>query len=164
MFEFFKNKNSQALNLDDNAIVSMADGKIIDISKVPDEMFATKMLGESIAFNYGDKKTTICAPANGELTVLFPTGHSFGIKMNNGVELLVHIGIDTVNARGDGFRILNVKQGEIVKAGQEIVEVDFKKLSEKYDTSVMLIVTNDNDKNINFITPQSIKKGQTVII
>ena len=83
---------------------------------------------------------------------------------NNGVEVLIHCGIDTVNANGDGFKLLGKKQGDAVKAGDPIVEADIKKLSKNYDMSTMLIITNANDKEIEFIEPQNVTRGQSVII
>ena len=150
------------LDLDDSAIVAIADGEVIDITTVSDPVFAEQMMGKSTAFKY-DKKTVLCSPANGTLSVLFPTGHAFGIVTNEGVELLVHCGVDTVNAKGDGFRILNKKQGDPVKAGDPIVEVDVPKLSNTYDMSTMLIITNANDKQLDFIDPQPVTRGQSVI-
>ena len=150
------------LDLDDSAIVAIADGEVIDITTVSDPVFAEQMMGKSTAFKY-DKKTVLCSPANGTLSVLFPTGHAFGIITNEGVELLVHCGVDTVNAKGDGFRILNKKQGDPVKAGDPIVEVDVPKLSNTYDMSTMLIITNANDKQLDFIDPQPVTRGQSVI-
>ena len=102
-------------------------------------------------------------PANGTLTVLFPTGHAFGITRTDGVELLVHCGVNTVEARGDGFRQLNKKQGDPIKAGDPIVEADLKKLSAKYDMSTMLIITNPNGKEFHFLDPQPVTRGQSVI-
>ena len=150
------------LDLDDSAIVAIADGEVIDITTVSDPVFAEQMMGKSTAFKY-DKKTVLCSPANGTLSVLFPTGHAFGIVTNEGVELLVHCGVDTVNAKGDGFRLLNKKQGDPVKAGDPIVEVDVPKLSNTYDMSTMLIITNANDKELDFIDPQPVTSGQSVI-
>ena len=150
------------LDLDDSAIVAIADGEVIDITTVSDPVFAEQMMGKSTAFKY-DKKTVLCSPANGTLSVLFPTGHAFGIITNEGVELLVHCGVDTVNAKGNGFRILNKKQGDPVKAGDPIVEVDVPKLSNTYDMSTMLIITNANDKQLDFIDPQPVTRGQSVI-
>lgn len=150
------------LNVGDDAIVAIADGEVIDITTVSDPVFAEQMMGKSTAFKY-DKKTVLCSPANGTLSVLFPTGHAFGIVTNEGVELLVHCGVDTVNAKGDGFRLLNKKQGDPVKAGDPIVEVDVPKLSNTYDMSTMLIITNANDKELDFIDPQPVTRGQSVI-
>ena len=150
------------LNVSDDDIVALADGEMIDIASVPDPVFAEQMMGKSAAFKYNKDKVVLCSPANGTLGVLFPTGHAYGVAMNNGVELLVHCGVDTVNAKGDGFRLLGKKQGDTVKAGDPIVEVNVKKLSQTYDMSTMLIITNANDKEIDFIDPQPVTRGQKV--
>lgn len=150
------------INVDDETIVAMADGEMIDVHTVSDPVFAEEMMGKSTAFKYKGDKVTICSPANGTLAVLFPTGHAFGVLMNNGVELLVHIGVDTVNSNGDGFKVLGKKQGETVKAGEPVVEIELKKLSQKYDMPVMLIVTNANDREIEFIEPQTVTRGQII--
>lgn len=166
MFNLFDKKeksNLVPLNVDDKSVVAMADGKLIDISMVPDDIFSKKMMGETAAFDFENEKVVICAPANGVLSVLFPTGHAFGITMKDGMELLVHIGINTVETNGNGFKILNVKQGDIIKAGQPIIEVDFKQLSKKYNTNTMLIITNDADVGSQFIDPKNVKRGEIVL-
>ena len=147
----------------DEDIVAIADGELIDVSTVSDPVFAEQMRGKSTAFKFDKDKVVLCSPANGTLAVLFPTGHAYGIAMNNGVELLVHCGVDTVNAKGDGFKLLGKKQGDAIKAGDPIVEVDIKKLSKTYDMSTMLIITNANDKELDFVDPQTVTRGQKVI-
>lgn len=166
LFDAFKKKTEilEPLNVSDTDIVALADGELIDVTNVSDPMFAEKMMGDSVAFRYSGEKVTICSPANGTLSALFPTGHAFGVTMKNGVELLVHIGIDTVNAKGDGFRLLGKKQDDAVKAGDPIIEVDLKKLAKKYDMPVMLIVTNANEQTITFRTPCTVKRGESVIL
>lgn len=164
MFKFFEKKEKlEPVNVDDASVVAMADGELIDISTVCDDMFSKKLMGETTAFDFENEKVTICSPANGTLSVLFPTGHAFGIQMKNGMELLVHIGINTVEAGGDGFKVLSVKQGDFVKAGQPIVEVDFKKLSKTYNTNTMLIITNNLDTPAQFTEPKSVKRGDIVL-
>ncbi|MBR4471961.1 MAG: PTS glucose transporter subunit IIA [Erysipelotrichaceae bacterium] len=150
------------LNVGDDDIVALADGELIDIKTVSDPVFAEQMMGKSTAFKFPGDKVVLCAPANGTLAVLFPTGHAYGLMMNNGVELLVHCGVDTVNANGDGFRLLGKKQGDTVKAGDPIVEVDLKKLSKTYDMSTMLIITNANDKELDFVDPKPVTRGEKV--
>ncbi len=166
LFDAFKKKTEilEPLNVSDTDIVALADGELIDVTNVSDPMFAEKMMGDSVAFRYSGEKVTICSPANGTLSALFPTGHAFGVTMKNGVELLVHIGIDTVNAKGDGFRLLGKKQDDAVKAGDPIIEVDLKKLAKKYDMPVMLIVTNANEQTITFRAPCTVKRGESVIL
>jgi len=167
MLGLFKKKEEAklpgAFNVDDNAIVALADGEQIDVSTVPDPMFAEKMMGDSIAFKYNADKVIICAPANGTLSVLFPTGHAFGITMKNGTELLVHIGVNTVNSKGTGFKLLGKKQGDAIRAGEPVVEVDVKTLAKTYDMSTMLIVTDPADNKITFRAPGLVKRGDSVI-
>lgn len=132
-----------------NEIVAPVNGKMIPITEISDPVFSTKLMGDGIAFYLNDDQVTICSPANGNLCTLFPTGHAFGIVMENGVELLIHIGIDTVNANGRGFDPL-CPQGKDVRAGEPIVNVDVKKLKSRYEMPVMLIVTEQNGKEVCF--------------
>ena len=164
LFDVFKKKEEafEELNAADTDIVAPADGRLIDVSTVSDAMFAQKMLGESVAFTYEGDKVTVCSPANGTLSDLFPTGHAFGMTMKDGTELLVHIGIDTVNAKGDGFRLMKKKQGDPVKAGDPIVEADLRKLSKKYEMPVMLIVTNSTEHPVSFAEPCDVTRGEKI--
>lgn len=152
-----------ARRVSDNDILAMADGTMLDVTKVSDPTFAKQLLGNSVAFKFEQSKVTLCSPANGQLTTIFPTGHAFGITTNTGVEILVHIGVDTVRAKGTGFRLGDYKQGDIVSAGDPIVMVNMKELSKKFDMSTMLIITNSNHKKIQFIPVQKVKKGQRII-
>ena len=160
---FKKELELQAIEVSDDAVIAPADGHMISITEVPDPVFSQKMMGDGVAFHFDKSNVTICAPANGTLTAFFPTGHAFGITMNNGVEVLVHIGIDTVEANGDGFRLHSHKQGDTVKAGEPLVDVDVKKLGAKYDMSTMLIITIANGHTIRFIEPQDVVRGQRII-
>ena len=158
-----KEKNSVESTVDNLDIVAIADGTMIDIAEVNDELFSQKLMGDGVAFRFNQDKVTLCSPANGTLTVLFPTGHAYGVTMQDGVELLVHCGINTVEADGDGFKLLKKKQGYTVKAGDPIVEVDVKKLAQKYDMSTMLIITNPNNRSISFGDFGLYTKGQSII-
>lgn len=150
------------LNVSKDAIVAMADGQVIPLEQVTDEVFSSGALGTTMAFQHDSATVTVCAPASGTLTVLYPTGHAFSVAMENGTELLVHIGVNTVNENGKGFRTL-AHQGDVVKAGQPIVEVDYKKLSRKYDMSTMLIVTNPDEHPVAFRGTGSVKRGDSVL-
>ncbi len=153
MFSLFGKKSKEG----ENDIVSIAKGRMFPLEEVKDEVFSKKMMGEGAAFELGEDQ--VCAPASGELTALFPTGHAFGIRRKDGVELLVHIGIDTVELSGEGFTI-QAKQGDKVKAGDPIVKVDRALVSGKgYDLSTMLLVTDPKDKDIQFTGYGEIEKG-----
>lgn len=122
------------------SIVSPGTGKIIDLSNVNDDMFASKALGDGFAIELTDGK--IVAPFNGTVITAFPTGHAFGILDDLGREVLIHIGIDTVELNGDGFDV-KVKQGDHVKQGDVLVEVDLAKLIKaNKDCTTMVIFTS----------------------
>ena len=151
------------LDVSDNDITAIADGELIDVHTVSDPVFAEEMMGKSTAFRFDEANVILCSPVNGTLNVVFPTGHAYGVTASDGTEILVHCGIDTVNANGDGFSLLGKKQGDTVKAGDPIVEVNIRKLSKQYDMSTMLIITNPNGRDISFIEPQTVKRGQSIL-
>lgn len=154
--------NKEENNYNDTDIIALANAEMISPSEVNDEMFAQEMLGQTIAFDLHDK--TIVAPCNGVLEVMYPTGHAFAIRMHNGMGILVHVGIDTVNLKGKGFKVL-AKQGQQVKAGQKILEVDKELIKQNgYDPTTMLIVTeplHENEK-IKVIDYEAVKRGQII--
>ncbi len=138
MFSLF-NKLKKEIDLN---IYSPIEGKCIDISDTKDEVFSQKMMGDGVAVI--PKGNVVYAPCDGELTMIFPTKHAFGITMSNGVEILIHIGVDTVDLNGKGFKSFMVK-GDKVKHGEKIVEFDEAYLSkEDLDMTVMTIIANNN--------------------
>lgn len=158
MFQFFK----KLTGTENSQIVAPADGTMFAIEDVKDDVFSQKILGDGVAFRYEGDSVTVCAPADGTLSVIFPTGHAFGITMPNGVELLVHIGIDTVSAKGAGFQTLGKEQGDKVTAGEPVIQADLKKLRENFDMSTMLIISDSNGKTARFSEVGEVKKGQPV--
>lgn len=164
MFELFRKKETpEPISVSDSMVVAPADGEMIPIEQVNDKVFSQKMMGDGVAFKYDGRSITLCAPANGVLSMLYPTGHAFGVTMNNGVQIMVHIGLDTVEANGDGFRLCSLKQDDPVKAGDPIVEVDLDKLRKTYDMTTMLIVVDANGQDIRFNDPCQVKRGDSII-
>ena len=100
---------------------AVAYGTIMPVSEVDDQVFASKAMGDGIAID--PKSGKIYAPYSGEITVAFPTGHAYGMKTAGGKEVLIHIGMDTVELNGKGFKPA-VKQGDVVKQGDLLTEVD----------------------------------------
>ena len=131
-------------------ILAPVTGEMIDLATVSDKTFASKVLGDGVAFTATGSKVTVYAPCSGKLESLFPTGHAFGLQTPEGVEILVHIGVNTVEANGEGFRLLDKQQGDKVKAGDPIVEFDQDFLSKTYDMPIMFVVLNTNEKAIHF--------------
>lgn len=99
-------------------------GTVVGVEEVPDPVFAQKMLGDGFAVTPESEGTyEVVAPVSGKLTKVFSTGHAFAIVSDQGLEVLVHIGLDTVELKGEGFEIL-AQTGEQVEAGQAVIRVD----------------------------------------
>ncbi len=143
-------------------VVSPIDGQMKLLNDVNDEAFASKMMGDGIAIV--PRNGLLYSPVSGEITMVFPTNHAIGIKSKEGAEVLIHIGIDTVELNGKGFTSL-VKQGDIVNGGDKLIEfdVDFVKRS-GYESDVMVIITNTPDFNsINYIESDDVKHGDYIL-
>lgn len=121
MFNFLKKKQEEPTHKEE--FRSFGIGKVLPLEEVPDQVFAKKMLGDGYALDLTDGK--IVAPVSGEVVVVFPTGHAFGIKTKDGIEILVHLGIDTVELNGLGFNS-QVKQGQHVKQGDVLTYMDLE--------------------------------------
>lgn len=119
------------------------NGKVILLSEVRDEAFASEALGKGIAIIPQDGR--ICAPCDGVVSALFPTGHAIGITSTNGAEVLIHVGMDTVRLNGAGF-MSHVSEGQMVKAGDLLIEADLETIQKAgYDTTTPIIITNTED-------------------
>lgn len=117
--------------------IAPASGTLTKLQEVEDETFAKKLLGDGFAIDLNDG--LIISPMDGEVITAFPTGHAIGIKGNNGLEVLIHIGIDTVELNGEGFDVM-VKQGQQIKQGDPLVKVDIEKLHTAGKSSMTMIV------------------------
>ncbi|CEE00329.1 PTS system glucose subfamily transporter subunit IIA [Caldibacillus thermoamylovorans] len=118
-------------------------GKALSLSKVPDEVFSSKMMGDGIAFEPSENR--LYSPIDGEIVQIFPTLHAVGIKANNGLEILLHIGVDTVNLSGKGFESF-VKVGDKVKAGQKLISFDINLIKEKAKSIITSLIITNSEK------------------
>lgn len=124
-------------------IHSPIEGQIIPLSEIKDKAFASGALGNGVGIK--PKDNIIKAPVNGEVVSLFPTFHAIGIKTDFGVEVLIHIGIDTVELNGKYFEAM-IKQGDKVEVGQELICFDKTSIEKDgYDCTVIMVITNSND-------------------
>lgn len=124
-------------------IAAPISGKVINLKDVPDKVFSQKMAGDGIAIEpTGD---TVKAPANGTISLIFKTKHAFGITLDNGIELLIHVGIDTVELNGNGFEML-IKEGRKVKTGQDILKIDRELITKKGYSLITIILIANMDK------------------
>lgn len=141
MFGLLKKKNKKAEELH---VCSPADGKIIPLESVEDQVFSSKMLGDGFAVE--PVSGEFAAPVSGVLENVFPTGHAFGIKSEDGKEVLIHIGLDTVSLDGKGFRVLK-KEGQRVEKGDTVIEADLDSIKKAgYSPVTMVILVNDRYK------------------
>lgn len=159
MFGLFKkNKKDNELKL-----VAPATGKVVPVSEIPDPVFAQKMAGDGVGIDItGD---TIVAPADGEVTLIFKTKHAFAMTLSNGIEILVHVGIETVALNGEGFEQL-VEQGTTVKAGTPILKIDRDFIKSKGCPLItpVLITNVDNVQSLTPISNIDATVGETTVI
>ena len=131
-------------------IYPCTEGNIIKLSDVNDEVFSTGMMGKGFAIVPNDGK--IIAPVDATVEMLFPTKHAIGLKTKSGAEILIHIGINTVELEGNGFNC-HAKIGDKVKKGELLETIDLEYINtQNYDSTIVVIVTNTNQfKSIDWV-------------
>ncbi len=154
LFDVFKKKGI--------TIVSPMKGKCVEIKEVSDPTFGDEILGKGVAIIPEDGK--VYAPADGVITTMFPTGHAVGMTTNEGVELLVHVGLDTVALKGDGFKII-AKDDQKVQKGDLLMEADLDKIKAAgYDVITPVVVCNtDEYSEIIGFTDTDVNAGDDII-
>lgn len=134
----------------EQTIKAFATGDLVKISEVPDPVFAQKMMGDGFAIQ--PSEGTVVAPFDAEIVNVFPTKHAIGLKTTANVELLIHIGLETVNMQGEGFEV-HVKEGDKVSAGDKLVTFDLDLVKEKAKSTIIpCVVTNmDSVESLTFL-------------
>lgn len=146
MFNFFSKK------IDKNLYAPIS-GYCVGIENVDDPVFSSKVMGDGFAIKpQGD---VVSSPCEGTITMIFETKHAFGIKTKDGKEILVHIGVDTVNLKGKGFAAMKSVNDQ-VKVGDPVIKVDLPVINETHDSTVMVVITNSG------YTPSERKFDQNV--
>jgi glucose-specific phosphotransferase system IIA component len=112
----------------EETFVSPMTGRLMPITEVPDQVFSQKMMGDGFAIE--PTEGVVVSPVEGEIVNVFPTKHAIGIRSKGGREILIHIGIDTVNLQGEGFKAF-ISEGDAVKPGQKLMEVDLTLIQNK---------------------------------
>lgn len=156
MFGFLKGKNKEIM------IGSPVKGKAVPISEVNDPTFAEEILGKGVAIMPEDGK--VCAPAAGEIGMVFDTLHAFSMTTREGAELLVHIGLETVGLKGKGFTA-HAKAGDKVEKGDLIITADLDVIKgEGLDTIIPVIVCNtDEYKEVESLAGKSVAVGDDIL-
>ena len=143
-------------------ISSPITGNAVELSEVPDEGFAGKMMGDGAVVT--PTNPVVVAPEDGEIAFVFDTKHAVGLSTESGMELLIHIGINTVELNGKYFTS-HVKNGDHVKKGQLLVSFDMEKVKAAgYDVTTPLIVTNSDDyKDMKILSEDSVTPSDKVL-
>ncbi|RSL30800.1 PTS glucose transporter subunit IICBA [Salibacterium salarium] len=144
------------------SVGSVVNGEVISIEDVPDDVFAGKMMGDGFAMKPTDGE--FVSPVNGTINNVFPTKHAVGIKTEEGLEVLVHIGLDTVNMQGEGFEV-HVEEGDNVKQGQPLVSADLTLIEEKAKSTITPIVfTNlSQDQSMTLQKKETVTKEEATV-
>ncbi|MFM9277855.1 PTS sugar transporter subunit IIA [Paenibacillus jiagnxiensis] len=158
MFKLFGKEKKES-----NVIMSPVNGKCIDLSLVNDKVFAERMMGDGVAFVFEDD--TVYSPCAGTVATIAKTAHAIAVKNKDDVEILIHIGVNTVSLKGQGFEVL-VKEKQKVKLGEPLVRINRSFMQEKsVDLTTPMIVTNGGDYNLEFKNiSQSVTKSDSEII
>jgi len=153
MFGFFKKKQVE--------IVSPVDGSLVELEDINDQVFSKKLVGDGVAIVPSSR--TITSPIDGVVTRIFPTKHAFMITSPSGIEVMVHVGLDTVDLNGEGFICL-VKEGDTVSQACPILEVDFEFLKSKNkDIVIPIIVTSDKEITLEKSKIGTIREGESLV-
>ncbi|EKF51641.1 glucose PTS transporter subunit IIA [Lactococcus garvieae] len=147
----------------EKTVASPMSGKIIPLTEVKDEVFSKGMLGQGFAIQPQDGK--VFAPFEGTVTTIFPTKHAIGLLSNSGIEVLIHVGLDTVSLEGKPFTA-RVTEGSKIAKGDLLLEADLKEIEEAQLSPVTLVVITNSDsfKHIYIETPEEVTSGEQVII
>ncbi|KAA9029973.1 PTS sugar transporter subunit IIA [Niallia endozanthoxylica] len=169
MFGLFKRKNKEAASTtkiqEEKAekaldFIMPIEGRIIAITEVEDPVFSEKMMGDGFAII--PEAGLVISPVDGEIINVFPTKHAMGIRSKEGFEFLIHVGLETVNLKGEGFTAL-VSDGDCIEKGQELLKFDLDYIKKNATSSVVPIIFTDNTK-IHVKKLGKVKQGESDIL
>ena len=143
---FLKNlfRGNKESEVNKEKIVPLTNGKLVNITEVPDEVFSSKMMGDGFAMKTTDG--IIVSPVDGKIGVVFETKHAIIIESTEGKEILIHLGIDTVNLKGEGFEVF-VNVGDEVKAGDRLVKMDVEFIEANAKSSISPVIFTNLESN-----------------
>lgn len=144
-------------------IFAPLNGKITALENVPDPTFSKKMMGDGLAIEPTDGK--VVSPVDGEVVVTFPTKHAIGLKSKTGIEILIHIGLETVQMDGEGFDI-HVKQGDNVKVGDLLITFDLQLIKKKAASHITPVIITNGDNHLSYekTTDDTVIAGESTLL
>lgn len=143
-------------------VYSPIKGEVVNITEVPDKVFSEKMMGDGIAII--PETGEVVAPFDGKVKMVFPTKHAIGLESKEGVELLIHFGLETVKLEGEGFEILVEADAHIVK-GQTLMKVDLDYIKQHADSTITpIVITNLDNKEFEILETGSIEQGDKLLV
>lgn len=157
IFDMFKKKKQE-----EKGIIALTNGELLEITEVPDEVFSNKIMGDGFAIKSNDG--IIVSPVDGTVEMIFDTKHAVGLKADNGLEILIHLGVDTVNLKGEGFEVF-VNAGDKVSAGDKLIkmDVDFIQKNAKSDISPIIFTNLEENQSVKVITGKVVAKEENRI-
>lgn len=147
----------------EEVVIAPLSGALRQLEEVPDPVFAGKMVGEGIAIE--PSEGLVVAPFDGEVVQLFPTLHAVGLRSKSGLEILIHIGLETVSLEGEGFEAF-VKQGDRVKMGDKLIAFDLDIINKKASSTITPIIMTNGDvvESFNLSNESSVIAGESTLI
>lgn len=156
-------EEEKRVTIDREEIFAPLEGDLVPLEDVPDPTFSQKMMGDGFAIEPSEGLVT--SPVDGEIVQVFPTKHAIGIKSVGGLEILIHIGLETVGMKGEGFTTL-IKEGDKVKIGDRLVEFSLDLIKEKAVSAVTPVIITNGDK-VSELQREVVKKvtrGKTKVL
>ncbi|MGE8203417.1 N-acetylglucosamine-specific PTS transporter subunit IIBC [Heyndrickxia sp. NPDC080065] len=152
-------QHTEGVSADTNQFASPLTGQLVKIENVPDQVFSQKMMGDG--FGIDPQEGIVHAPFNGVVKSVFPTKHALGLETDDGLEVLIHMGLDTVNLKGEGFTVY-VNEGDQISLGQKIAEIDIQAIKDKVPSLVTPIVFTNlkEDQHVKLLKEGLIRHGE----
>ncbi|MEW9109508.1 PTS sugar transporter subunit IIA [Cytobacillus gottheilii] len=159
MFKKLFGKKEEVKSVD---ILAPLSGAAVSLETVPDPVFAEKMMGDGIAIE--PTEGVVVSPVKGEVLQVFPTKHAIGLKAENGAEILIHIGLETVSMNGEGFEA-HVSEGSKVEVGDQLVTFDMNLVKEKAKSTITpVIITNTDQVSLEKQLASSVQRASNVVM
>lgn len=162
MLFFKKNKKEEGKKPDSQVLCAPVTGKMVSLEEVPDPVFSSGTMGKGVGFQ--PEKNEICAPCDGKIIMIADTLHAFGMETECGAELLIHIGLDTVDLNGEGFKKL-AREGQKVSCGTPVISADLAFMKEKgIIMTTPMVVTNSDEFELEIHDCGDVAAGETEVM